>query len=678
MVRGCKTIDCSLMKHIPLFVYLKRTMVFLLLVLQPCLCFSQYKVDRLLLSGRVAMHYEDYVLSIQYFNQAINQKPYLWEPWHLRAIAKYYLEDWIGAESDATKAIELNPYLTSLYDLRGIALIKQERYSDAIKDYTKAISLEPQNQGFWYNRAVCYMENKQYEEAQLQLDTVIVKWKNYAPSYLVKAELYLHQKDTVTAQQWLKKCLDIDSHNAEAWRMNAYLAMSKNKWAEAEKSFDKALHYKQKDVGCYINRALVRLKQNNLRGAMSDYDIAIEYSPNNFLAHYNRGLLRQQVGDYNRAIEDFDCVLSFEPGNIMALFNRATLLDRTGDLRGAIRDYSIVINKFPDFWTGLQYRAECYRKLGMIAKAERDEFRILKAQMNKHLGYQKRWSRSKLSAMRKLSDIDPEKYNQIVVEDEQDDDHEYKSEYRGKVQNRQVKEQYQPYLALTICNKVSGVTSYTPYDFDMDAYLESLKSMDELQDISLPVINGVGEGTGTSTFSIVDKVSDMIDRCKDDNLRWKLLLLRSIAFSSAQNYQDALKDIEIVLSVNPDNVVALWQKTVCSAMVAEYEQTISAKDIALYNSKVGDDFKVIRNLRKDNSMLYYNEGTFYARRKEYDKALLLLTKAIEIDEGLPYAYYNRALVYLQMQDMQKAQIDLGKAGELGMYNAYSLMKSNKK
>ena len=32
---------------------------------------AQFNVDRLITSGKVALHYEDYVLSIQYFNQVI-------------------------------------------------------------------------------------------------------------------------------------------------------------------------------------------------------------------------------------------------------------------------------------------------------------------------------------------------------------------------------------------------------------------------------------------------------------------------------------------------------------------------------------------------------------------------------------------------------------------------------
>ena len=39
---------------------------------------AQFNVDRLITSGKVALHYEDYVLSIQYFNQVIALKPFLY------------------------------------------------------------------------------------------------------------------------------------------------------------------------------------------------------------------------------------------------------------------------------------------------------------------------------------------------------------------------------------------------------------------------------------------------------------------------------------------------------------------------------------------------------------------------------------------------------------------------
>ena len=80
---------------------------------------AQYNIEKLLRNGQVALHYEDYVLSIQYFNQIIALKPYLYEPWQYRAVAKFYLDDFTGAEADISKAIELNPYIHQFFDLRS-------------------------------------------------------------------------------------------------------------------------------------------------------------------------------------------------------------------------------------------------------------------------------------------------------------------------------------------------------------------------------------------------------------------------------------------------------------------------------------------------------------------------------------------------------------------------------
>ena len=98
---------------------MKRILVFLFPI--PSLpARAQFHTATPLITGRRALYYEDYVLSIQYFNQIINAKPYLYAPWYLRGVANFYLDDFAGAESDVTKAISLNPYIAGIYELRGL------------------------------------------------------------------------------------------------------------------------------------------------------------------------------------------------------------------------------------------------------------------------------------------------------------------------------------------------------------------------------------------------------------------------------------------------------------------------------------------------------------------------------------------------------------------------------
>ena len=634
---------------------------------------AQYNVDRLITSGRVAVSYEDYILGIQYFNKAIALKPRLYEAWHYRAVAKYHLDDFRGAEADVSEAINLNPYVTLLYDLRGISRIRQENYEGAIADYDKALTLDPSNQNFWYNRAACRVEIKDFERAHLELDTIISKWKKYAAPYLLKCDAYLQQKDTLKGMEWLGKALEVDPYNAEAWRFRGGICLSRNEWKDADEFLSKAIHLKPKKAGNYVNRAVARLRLNNLRGAMSDYNLALDIEPNNFLAHYNRGLLRQQVGDDNNAIEDFNYVLALEPNNMMALFNRATLLDRTGDLRAAIADYSKVIDVFPNFWTGLHYRAECYRRLGMTAKAEMDEFRILKAQNDKHLGKQPRWSRKKLEAMRKKSEIDPNKYDQIVVEDEQTDEYEYKSEYRGKVQNHRVESQYQPYIGLSLFDYSNAMTNYHPFVADVDV----LNNQTEGVRITVSTVSThLTNDEIKKQFDVTDALTARLENAPHPSP--STYLARSVAYCIGQNYGDALKDVDAYLAVNPNSALGWWHRAVCNARQADYETDAEPMTAQLRLKSVNADFEKAESLDKDNAYILYCHGTFLAHRQDYDKAIQYFTRAIALDNRLAEAYFNRGMVYYYKGDRPTGNADLSKAGELGLYSAYSIIKSNSK
>ena len=174
---------------------------------------AQYNTDRLITVGRSALYYEDYVLSIQYFNQAIQAKPYLYEPWFFRGVAKYYLDDFAGAENDCTEAVRRNPYVTNIYELRGLCRIRLGKYANAIADYDKALKYDPENQSLWHNRVLCHIQDSSYNEALAELDTMLTRWSRYARGYSMQAEVYMLQKDTTQAITSLEHSLEIDPYD---------------------------------------------------------------------------------------------------------------------------------------------------------------------------------------------------------------------------------------------------------------------------------------------------------------------------------------------------------------------------------------------------------------------------------------------------------------------------------
>ncbi|MCD8289244.1 MAG: tetratricopeptide repeat protein [Prevotella sp.] len=634
---------------------------------------AQFNIDRMLVSGEVALHYEDYVLSIQYFNQIIALRPHMYQPWHLRGAAKFYLEDFAGAEEDATQAISLNPYVDAIYDLRAIARIRQDKYDEAIADYTKAISLNPAQENYWYNRAICEMHLKNYDTALLQTDTIIRRWSKFANGYALKAELYLNKNDTVEAMNWLKKSIDIDPYDGTTWMTRATINLARSEWAEADSCLTRAIHLRPKHVPSYISRALARINTNNLRGAMSDYDTALDLDPNNFLAHYNRGLLRMQLGADNDAIEDFDYVIEMEPENVLAIFNRGILREKTGDLHGAIRDYTKVINQFPNFWTGLSYRAGCYRKLGYTAQAEKDEFVIYKAQMDKHLGIQPRWSAAKVREMRQRGEIDPDKYSSIVVDDTSDE-HEYQSEYRGHVQNRSVSLDNRPLFLISLYPYNNGMKTYQAFDRDVEKF--NAKT-DVRQKLYVACGNqGLGTVAMTTAFALVDTLTADLYAAKTDVEIRELLMQRAVAYTMVQNYTDAIADLDQVVANDSTMSIAWWQRAVCQTMLNNFN-IAQGIDARLKSSMAMEDFNRVLTLAPNNAYVYYDRASLHAEQGNIRDAIEDYTTAIRLEPHLAEAYYNRGLLYYSQGDNASATRDLGKAGELGLYDAYSVMKRMK-
>jgi len=65
-------------------------------------------------------------------------------------------------------------------------------------------------------------------------------------------------------------------------------------------------------------------------------------------------------------------------------------------------------------------------------------------------------------------------------------------------------------------------------------------------------------------------------------------------------------------------------------------------------------------------------------RHDYQHAVEDYTHAIELDAHLAEAYYNRGLARLALKQQAEGVSDLSKAGELGLYQAYSIIKHSRK
>ena len=634
-----------------------------------CLSLSaQINTDRVLLMGRNALYYEDYVLAIQRFNMVINVKPWLGEPYFYRALAKYYLEDYQGAEIDCNNAVERNPYAINHYVLRALCRINQNRYALAEEDYQKAIAINPLEHNAWHNIVLCQIELKEYERADSSLDMMLRYWPKETEQYTMKAQVSLLRTDTIQAEKWTDRALELDEYDGRAWSMKAMFQANREEYKEAEASLDKAILQMPRVAGLYVNRALTRYNQDNLRGAMSDYDACLDLEPRNYLAHYNRGLLRAQVGEDNLAIEDFNFVLNLEPDNTIALYNRALLLDNIGDYNGAIRDISAVIKDYPEFWDGYRQRAAIKRKIGDINGAERDEFKVLQARLDAAAG------KKHPVRTRKKSERNIEDYAALVEEDTHEEENEYVSEYRGKVQNRQTELQPEPIYSLTYYKRDSETNTYVAYCPQVEE-LNARKVLSQqlyLTDNEAPMTEKQTEAHQSS----INALSEQLEQKPNDR---NLLMRRALDYYHIRDFENAVADMNALIQENGADALALILRAQCRFAQLEVSRTTaSASDLRLGYLMAVQDYDKASDLMPDVPFLHYNVGCLQVQLADYVAAQKSFTRALELDSHFPSAYYGRGVAYILGGQTEQGLSDLSQAGEYGLYTAYNLIKKYSK
>ena len=509
----------------------------------------------------------------------------------------------------------------------------------------------------------------------------------------MRGEVSLKQKDTIQALNDFETAIDMDRYDPDGWSARAIVRLQQGKYTDAESDLDQAIHLSAKNAGNYINRALARFHQNNLRGAMSDYDLALDIDPNNFLGHYNRGLLRAQVGDDNRALEDFDFVLKVEPDNMMATFNRGLLRAQTGDYRGAISDYSKVIGEYPNFMAGYYQRAEARKKIGDRKGAEEDEFKIMKMQIDKRNGVttsdkdvaDNNQDNEDTSKTRKKSDKNMENYRKIVIADDSEEDQKYKSDYRGRVQDRNVAVKMEPMYALTYYEKSSEVKRIVHFH----KYIEELNH-EKLFPKPLRITNMEAPLTEEQVkfhFALIDThTSDIVSNDRDAKKRF----LRGLDFYLVQDFASSIDDFTQSILLDDKFFPAYFMRSLVRYKQLEYKKAEAgltegvpgaavdsknqAEVTALDYDIVRKDLDHVIQLAPDFVYGYYNRANVLSLLKDYRGALVDYDKAIELNKDFAEAYFNRGLTHIFLGNNKQGITDLSKAGELGIVSAYNIIK----
>jgi tetratricopeptide (TPR) repeat protein len=69
--------------------------------------------------------------------------------------------------------------------------------------------------------------------------------------------------------------------------------------------------------------------------------------------------------------------------------------------------------------------------------------------------------------------------------------------------------------------------------------------------------------------------------------------------------------------------------------------------------------------KSKESWFYYNIGTVYLQKKQFDQAISLLNKSLEINPSVALAYFSRARAYYSIKEYDQSWQDIKKAQDMG-------------
>jgi len=686
---------------------------------------AQINVDQVIRVGRNALYFEDYVLSIQYFNQAIDARPALAQPYFYRALAKYNLDDMRGAVDDATKAIERNPFITDAFELRGVARQNSGDAEGAVADYRKVLEMMPVNKGVLFNMAVAQQEAGMTDSAEATFHRLMDTAPGYERAYLGYAHLLLEKGDTAEARTNIDHALELNRYNVSGLLLRANLAISRGKegYQSALADMDEAIRLEPRRSAFFVNRAFLRHELDDYFGAMSDFDYALQLDPNNTAAYFNRALLRAEVMDLDRAVADLDRVVALTGAkDYRALYNRAMINKERGRMKEALADAETIVNAFPDMAAAyfLRFdirqamndrgaRADYDRSLALARshKAQKPADAALPSQ-NSQSSQNSQFSQSFPSSQKSQSqssedlfmDFDPEspdavagRFSALVTIDTSGDVSDMAGGFggrnsrnasiRGRVQDRDDSVELEPMFVATYYSSPTELKPSGDYMKEAEEVNNTrvLRYLLQATNHEAPLTDA---GDIRRHFESVDYYTSYMATHAPRAIDF---FGRGMDFMTVRDYARAIADFSEAAKLTPDFTLAYFMRSVArlrnaegdaaSATDTRPDATLGGNAARLKAAAVREalaDLDTVIALSPDLAIAHYNKGVIYAANGDFTSALAALNRAIQLKPEMGEAYYNRGYVYFRLGDAHAGAADLSHAGQLGIVPSYSLLK----
>ncbi len=336
-------------------------------------------------------------------------------------------EEWKKASADLEAAIQLDGNRPEAFADLAAVYQKEQKPDAAFEQYSRAIALKPKWAPLYRARASVDITRNDRTAAHrvraLQDLDEAIRLESPANAVLAydhtdRARLLhfdRHYAEALAACEAALKSRS-DYHAAHQLRIEVLLAMEH--YEEVIRSCDALLAHEKTSAPLYELRGLARAGLKDFPGAIDDFTQAIAIQPDRALLHARRGGLYLVSDAPKLARRDFDEATRLDSSDGDALVGRGAARVRLGEHREAVADAENGISMAGPTALRIYQAARTYARAAAIARAEvRKKGQDAVILVDK---YQDRGAALLRAALKKLPDVEREKFWREVVQTDPD------------------------------------------------------------------------------------------------------------------------------------------------------------------------------------------------------------------------------------------------------------------
>ena len=636
---------------------------------------AQYNRDYFFYVGRRQMVDNDFKEAIRTLNILLRFDDDAYEGYFLRGIAKYNLDDLLGAEMDFTEAINRNPVFTTAFTYRAITRSRLGNYDDALADFQEAIELRPDLPNPYYSRGVTRLLNQQFKEAIEDFDNFIRYEKKVADAYLNRGVCYLHLKDTVRAYSDFELGIRTNRESPMGYNRRGVLYMNQRRFDEAENDFNMAIRCDSTLAMSYFNRALIYNETMRPMKSLADLDRVIELDSTSSIAYFNRAIIRSQIGDYNRALEDYNMVATYSPDNVLVYYNRAIVYQQLGNVARAIADYTKAIELYPDFANAYYGRSYLRYVSGDYSGARSDK-QVAERKIAEH--------KSRLNGKSYSIYADTtRRFDKLLSFDAKLAGSSFERITSRRTNNEK--------MALLPLFKFTFTKDSVEHTATARKYYAQ-RAEDFIKRLNDPLLTLSCRESTLAPDSLVAINRRLKGNRNLATSSFEELFALAISESLVKQYTSAINTYSAAIQALPTNPFVYLNRAATQAEMIDFVSSIEsayqrisiesdpARQLHSQTTRVYNYDEAIADLTKAIKLYpgfayaYYNRANLLAISGKLPEAFEDYSKAIDLNSNFAEAYYNRGLIQIYMKDTRKGCLDISKAGELGIEEAYEVLK----